>query len=286
MLMTPATTRPLDQVPMDDVPADVELCDMADVADFSWHVVLRVSADEETCIRWCMEVGLLAESMACEGGGHVELGMRFKFWFQGSRIPMTKLVRLLFAWASRKPLGVVIVEEEISTEAGVDWYNYCRELCSSEMLRSPMVWSRSEHEEMVQVVTGADRTKPTLSHLITKHIAPGSHIVSDKFGSYVSSNERHTLVNNPLLANQDYRHDWVNHSENFVNPQNGAHTQSIEGAWEIRIKQFAKAMRGMHRPHLPSYLDEYLWRSWYFPLGPDGIKYFKGLVCAIGKNHS
>ncbi|KAF0775071.1 hypothetical protein AaE_001229, partial [Aphanomyces astaci] len=79
---------------------------------------------------------------------------------------------------------------------------------------------------------------------------------SDKFGSYVSSNEQHTLANNPLLADQGYTHEWVNHTENFVNPINGAHTQSIEGAWEIRIKRFSKAMRGMHRPHLPSYLDE------------------------------
>ncbi|ETV73263.1 hypothetical protein H257_11803 [Aphanomyces astaci] len=155
----PYEDDPLDQVTMDGVPVNVVLHDMVDVADASWHLVC---ADEETCIRWCMEISLLAESMscpqclgamsfamntkrwwchrrACEGGGHIELGMRFKSWFQGTRIPMTKLVRLLFAWASRMPLGVVIAEEEISIEAGVDWYNYCRELCSSEVLRWPMV---------------------------------------------------------------------------------------------------------------------------------------------------
>ncbi|ETV72816.1 hypothetical protein H257_12174 [Aphanomyces astaci] len=107
-----------------------------------------------------------------------------------------------------------------------------------------------DNEEMV---TGVDRTKPTLSRLIMKHIAPGTNIISDKFGSYVSANERHILTNNPLLVDQSYGHQCVNHSANFVNPANGAHTQSIEGVWEMRIKRFSKAMRGIHRPHLPSY---------------------------------
>ncbi|ETV88692.1 hypothetical protein H257_00214 [Aphanomyces astaci] len=256
----PFEDDPLDQVPMDDAPVDVELYDMADVADFSWHVVLRVHAS-----RSVSRVHVMPQCL-----GAMSFAMKTKRW---------RCRRILEPWnqdlnripRSTKPLGVVIAEEEISIEACVYWYNYCRELCSSEILRSPMV-------KWFGVVTGADRTKPTLSHLIKKHIAPGTHIISDKFGSYISSNERHTLVNNTLLANQDYYHDWVNHSENFVNPQNGAHTQSIEGVWEIRIERFAKAMRGMHRPHLPLYLDEYLWRSWYFPLGSDGKMYFKGLL--------
>ncbi|ETV80994.1 hypothetical protein H257_06428 [Aphanomyces astaci] len=82
------------------------------------------------------------------------------------------------------------------------------------------------------VLTYEDRTKPVLSAFIGKHIRPGTLIMSDKFGSYVSTNERHTLANNPALAGMGYTHQWVNHSENFVNAANGAHTQGIEGVWE------------------------------------------------------
>ncbi|ETV64954.1 hypothetical protein H257_18250 [Aphanomyces astaci] len=238
--------------------------------------------DEDTCVAWCMKVGHLPNAAtcpkcdlamsfafkskpwrcrraACTGGGSVERGMRFASWFKGSKIPMAKLVRLIFAWASRKPVGIVIAEEEIARESGVDWYQYCHDLCSAEMLCAPMLvggegvtveidetsmkkkrkYNRGryypEHwvfggvdrttKKWFGVITGADRTKPTLSRLIKKHIAPGTNIILDKFGSYVSANERHNLTNNPLLVDQSYGHQWVNHSANFVNPANGAHTQ-------------------------------------------------------------
>ncbi|KAF0757142.1 hypothetical protein AaE_004364 [Aphanomyces astaci] len=109
--------------------------------------------------------------------------------------------------------------------------------------------------------------------------------MSDKFGSYVSTNERHTLANNPALAGMGYSHQWVNHSENFVNPANGAHTQGIEGVWEVHVKQFTKIMRGVHREHLPSYLDEFLWRSWFFPRGARGNMIITGLVIAIVRSY-
>ncbi|KAH9154264.1 hypothetical protein AeRB84_003614 [Aphanomyces euteiches] len=83
----------------------------------------------------------------------------------------------------------------------------------------------------------------------------GTLIVSDKFSAYVSANERNTLANNPALARMGYSHMWVNHSRNFVNPVNGARAQSIEGVWEVRIKQYLKAMRGVRSDQLQSYLD-------------------------------
>ena len=92
---------------------------------------------------------------------------------------------------------------------------------------------------------------------------PGTKIISDHYASYVSVNEIHTLENNPLLIDMNYTHEWVNHSRNFVDPITGAHTQRIEGVWEIRIKQHLKIMRGCHKDLLPTYLDMFLWGNWF-----------------------
>ncbi|ETO58994.1 hypothetical protein F444_22627 [Phytophthora nicotianae P1976] len=53
--------------------------------------------------------------------------------------------------------------------------------------------------------------------------------MSDMWPSYVTADGRHNIENNPYLEGMDYSHQWVNHSTNFVNPANGAHTQRIEG---------------------------------------------------------
>ncbi|GFX55451.1 mitotic-spindle organizing protein 2A [Trichonephila clavipes] len=54
-----------------------------------------------------------------------------------------------------------------------------------------------------------------------------------------------------------YVHLRVNHSLTFVDPETGAHTNSIEGTWSA-IK------KGLHKAHVKgqfdSYLAEYMWR--------------------------
>ncbi|KAI9988187.1 hypothetical protein PInf_024457 [Phytophthora infestans] len=55
-------------------------------------------------------------------------------------------------------------------------------------------------------------------------------------------------------------------------------TNRIEGTWEVRVKHKLKKMRGINKHLLPSYLDEYLWRSWYFDGTLDPSEYFEWLV--------
>ena len=49
------------------------------------------------------------------------------------------------------------------------------------------------------------------------------------------------------------------------------HTQRIEGVWEVRIKHYLKAMRGLKGEQLQSYLDMFMWRNWYFPANATGV---------------
>ncbi|KAE9040773.1 hypothetical protein PR003_g21653 [Phytophthora rubi] len=85
------------------------------------------------------------------------------------------------------------------------------------------------------------------------------------FNSYVTEVQRsarkgtlHTLANNRTLAGMRYSHQWVNHSKNCVDPTTGAHTNRIEGVWEVKIKARMKSERGVRKNLVPGYLDECL----------------------------
>ena len=55
----------------------------------------------------------------------------------------------------------------------------------------------------------------------------------------------------------DVLHYPVNHSENYVNPETGAHTQTIEGLWS-HLKDFLPS-RGMKPRDLGSFLGWFMW---------------------------
>lgn len=63
------------------------------------------------------------------------------------------------------------------------------------------------------------RNAVVLLPIIKQYVAPGTLIITDKWKAYVN------------LGNHGYIHEDVNHSTNFVDPQSGAHTNSIEGTW-------------------------------------------------------
>ncbi|KAL3095349.1 hypothetical protein niasHS_007448 [Heterodera schachtii] len=70
------------------------------------------------------------------------------------------------------------------------------------------------------------------------------------------------IVNIPTIPMPPYRHVWVNHTENFIDPATGACTNMVEGFWK-NAKQKNKAMSGTSAELLPGYLDEFQWRQFY-----------------------
>ncbi|GLE04355.1 hypothetical protein PINS_up013285 [Pythium insidiosum] len=80
-------------------------------------------------------------------------------------------------------------------------------------------------------------------------------------------------------------HTWVNHSKNFKDPHTGAHTNSIGGAWETKLKYKLKAMRGTSSmEQVTVVVDECLWRSWFFKERATAEEKFLGLVTAIRRH--
>jgi transposase-like protein len=64
-----------------------------------------------------------------------------------------------------------------------------------------------------------DRTADTLMAVIVEWIEPGTTVIRDCWGAYRD------------LETQGYTHRTVNHSIEFVDQRNGAHTNTIESTW-------------------------------------------------------
>jgi len=91
--------------------------------------------------------------------------------------------------------------------------------------------------------------------IIRQSIRPGTHIMSDEWRAYLFGIPRMLNVFNQPL----YMHTVVNHSQNFVNPADGTHTQNVESLW-CKAKARNKRHWGTARTLLDSYLCEFMWR--------------------------
>ena len=146
----------------------------------------------------------------------------------------------------------------------VDWFNLCREVCAVYMdqietekiggvgkvveideskfgkrkynrgRRREGQWvlggvERGSEEMFMQIVPSRDAA--TLLPVIITNVKPGTEIHTDEWRSYARLNRR------------GYVHHTVNYSIEFVNPANGAHTQSIECTWAHAKKKY-KMMHG------------------------------------------
>ena len=93
------------------------------------------------------------------------------------------------------------------------------------------------------------RDKDTLLPIIRAHILPGTCVMSDLLKAY------------NCLQDEGYDHLTVNHSLNFVEPDTGAHTQSIENTW-WGVKQ-SLPRTGTSKELFDRYLLEYMWHQQY-----------------------
>ena len=107
---------------------------------------------------------------------------------------------------------------------------------------------RETFKKFVELVP--DRSEATLLPIIQRHIKPGTHIMSDEWRAYFNLNK------------YGYIHDKINHSENFVNPEDpNIHTQRIENAWRYLKQTFPS--NGTSEALRESYLQEFVYREFH-----------------------
>ena len=130
-----------------------------------------------------------------------------------------------------------------------------------------------ETKEMF-LVSVEKRDKATLLPIIKEKIKEGTTIISDGWAAYKT------------LKNEGYDHYVVNHSQNFVDPTTGAHTQTIESLWWQIKRQLPDTYSRHNQMHL--HLAEYMWRQLrrdsndlFVSFLQDVSKYYNGNVSSI-----
>ena len=144
-----------------------------------------------------------------------------------------------------------VVEMDESYFAGAPKYNRGRRLGTTWEPDEKWVFGLAQRKSLDCILkqVPASRTRDVLIPIINANCLDGTIFDSDGWKSYSN------LAEHVALA--DCSHFPVNHSENYVNPETGAHTQTIEGLWS-HVKDFLPS-RGMKPNDLPSYLGWYMW---------------------------
>ena len=215
-----------------------------------------------------------------------EIGLRKGTWLERSRMEFRTVILFIYCW-SKNLATIKFCWEELSIghTTAVDWKNFLRDLGAWRALQAAtivggpglrveidetLISRRKNHSERVlpqqgifagicretkEVVMYAapDRTAATLLDTIQACIAPGSIIISDMWASCQGIE---------TMIGMNYTHQAVNHTENFVDPTTGAHTQTIESLWHV-YKMQNERQCGTHRSLVDSCLCEFVWRHRY-----------------------
>lgn len=216
-------------------------------------------------------------------GCRQDIGIRKDTWLANSKLEFQKLVLFIYCW-SKQLTSISFCDEElgISHATTVDWNNFLREVCAWRLLQTNhVIGGEGLHVEIDETLISRrknnagrmlapqwifggvcretkevfmyavpNRTKETLQQVIQESIMPGSVIISDMWPSYRG-------IEN--IAGMSFTHETVNHSANFVDPETGAHTQTIESHWNV-FKRRNKRQSGTHRHMVEGYMCEFLWR--------------------------
>ena len=209
-------------------------------------------------------------------------------YFQNLNLPIRTILHVMFLWAADVPVRIVPNLLPVDATSVTQWYQYVRAICSHQLIliheggyriggqgiivqvdESLLVKRKYHHGRAIPekwifgmydtsmncgiAVYVENRTREVLLSEIQKYVAPNTTIWSDEWKAYQA------IASLP----EHYMHGTVNHSQNFRNPETGVCTNSVEGYWS-RLKKFLRRKQVMSATeHLPSYLDEFMWRENY-----------------------
>ena len=198
--------------------------------------------------------------------------------FSQSRIPCSDVLFLAYLWLARCPTSSIITISGRSSKTIVNFIDNFRLLVTTALDENATViggdgviveideskfgkrkYNRGHRVEGAWVIGGVERTDQrrvflqvierrdadTILDVIQRHVAPGFIIHTDMWRGYAG-----------IGAAFGIEHRTVNHAANFFNPEDGTHTNTIEGMWNgIKLNI---SLRNRNRDRIDDFLMEYI----------------------------
>ena len=224
----------------------------------------RLSTESIMWITWHFVHGLSEQQCKAYTNIGQKNNMTVVMWYRLCREVCDTWIRQNF-----EPLGGKVVEIDESFLPGAPKYGRGR--------GEGDAWHGEEHWVFGLIERGRldpwlqrvkTRGRKTLLPIIEQRCLDGTVFTSDKWRAYTDL-EAHLQV-------QDCRHFSVNHKKNFVDPQTGAHTQTVEGNWNLLKKFFPEF--GMRVDDVDAYIGLYMWMRYVKRRNLDLFTFF--LQCA------
>jgi len=200
--------------------------------------------------------------------------------FANSKLSYSQILLLAYLWLADCNRASIILISGISGPTVTSFLGYFRSIIGASLDADDTViggqgiiveideskfgkrkYNRGHRVEGAWVIGGVERTQRrlifaevverrdarTLLNVISRHVAAGSIVHTDLWRGYVSIEDE-----------LDVQHFTVNHSINFVDPETGTHTNTIEGTWngmKLKISPRHRTQDGIQENIL-----EFIWR--------------------------
>lgn len=220
-----------------------------------------------------------------------KVSIRKGTFFEDARLPFVSVLRFFYFWAFElSSIEMCSRELGLCNKTTIEWNGIIREVITADLMRRkttkiggpgetveidesvftkrknnsgrvlPQLWllggiCRSDGRCFLTQIP--DRKAETLLAAIKENVEEGTTIFTDCWKGYKSED----------LEDAGFAHFTVNHSYNFVNPEDGTHTQNVERMWSA-LKWRNKRHRGTARHQIDSYLEEFIWRKMIQPDSP------------------
>ncbi|XP_014778708.1 uncharacterized protein LOC106875185 [Octopus bimaculoides] len=210
------------------------------------------------------------------------VSIRKNTFLERSQLPVFKIFSIILDFICEMPVSSSMSMNNVSKCTAIQWYQYCREICSKILIRNRKKLGGPNHvvevkkclmfkdnnqvehvEQSFWVVGFYDNTQKigymqhipdtkaeTVEAVIMENVVQGSIIFTDEWASYRE------------LQRLGYIHNTVDHSRNFVDPESGATTNHVE-AYCSRIKSKLKYKSGSSGNMRWLHVEEAVYREFY-----------------------